>query len=246
MAFLFSFLFLFFFFFLLLFLLSLSLLLSLLFNLTYTCLKLTRIKPYFFSQNKSVIKLMQVFFFLLLDLPWHSEERTSSYFTRFISSGITFVNYNACMWWSCFRSHFYSRISTTIRSHPGRPVHRSLQLAKDVFLALPVKNDAILRMATNFSKHLLSWCSIRWQIADKVCTIWVGYLQEWSSKEGKTISWGIGWLLQKLTQLAQNRNKAVAWTNSSYCFESFSPLNNVWMDPPLMQSSNVTHYPKTG
>ena len=94
-----------------------------------------------------------------------------------------------------FRSHFYSRISTTIRSHPGRPVHRSLQLAKDVFLALPVKNDAVLRMATNFSKHLLSWCSIRWQIADKVCTIWVGYLQEWSSKEGKTISWGIGWLL---------------------------------------------------
>lgn len=38
-----------------------------------------------------------------------------------------------------FRSHFYSRISTTIRSRPGRPVHRSLQLAKDVFLALPVK-----------------------------------------------------------------------------------------------------------
>ena len=38
-----------------------------------------------------------------------------------------------------FRSHFSSSISTTTRSHPGRPVHRSLQLAKDVFLALPVK-----------------------------------------------------------------------------------------------------------
>ena len=47
---------------LLLLLLLLSFLLSLLFNFTYTCLKLTRIKPYFFSQNKSVIKLMQVFF----------------------------------------------------------------------------------------------------------------------------------------------------------------------------------------
>ena len=37
----------------------------------------------------------------------------------------------------------------------------------------------------------------------------------------------------------------VAW-NSSNCFESFSPLNNVWIDRPLMLSSDVTHYPKTG
>ena len=37
----------------------------------------------------------------------------------------------------------------------------------------------------------------------------------------------------------------LAW-NSSDCFESFSPLNNVWIDRPLMQSSDVTHYPKTG
>ena len=34
--------------------------------------------------------------------------------------------------------------------------------------------------------------------------------------------------------------------NSSDCFESFSPLNNVWIDRPLMPSSDVTHYPKTG
>ena len=37
----------------------------------------------------------------------------------------------------------------------------------------------------------------------------------------------------------------LAW-NSSDCFESFSPLNNVWIDGPLMPSSDVTHYPKTG
>ena len=37
----------------------------------------------------------------------------------------------------------------------------------------------------------------------------------------------------------------LAW-NSSDCFESFSPLNNVWIDRPLMPSSDVTHYPKTG
>ena len=39
--------------------------------------------------------------------------------------------------------------------------------------------------------------------------------------------------------------KRLAW-NSSDCFESFSPLNNVWIDRPLMSSSDVTHYPKTG
>ena len=38
---------------------------------------------------------------------------------------------------------------------------------------------------------------------------------------------------------------SLAW-NSSDCFESFSPLNNVWIDRPLMPSSDVTHYPKTG
>ena len=37
----------------------------------------------------------------------------------------------------------------------------------------------------------------------------------------------------------------LAW-NSSDCFESFSPLNNVWIDRPLMLSSDVSHYPKTG
>ena len=37
----------------------------------------------------------------------------------------------------------------------------------------------------------------------------------------------------------------LAW-NSSDCFESFSALNNVWIDGPLMLSSDVTHYPKTG
>ena len=37
----------------------------------------------------------------------------------------------------------------------------------------------------------------------------------------------------------------LAW-NSSDCFESFSPLNNVWIDRPLIPSSDVTHYPKTG
>ena len=37
----------------------------------------------------------------------------------------------------------------------------------------------------------------------------------------------------------------LAW-NSSDCFESFSPLNNVWIDRPLMPSSDVIHYPKTG
>ena len=38
---------------------------------------------------------------------------------------------------------------------------------------------------------------------------------------------------------------SVAW-NSSDCFESFSPLNNVWIDRPLMPSSDITHYPNTG
>ena len=38
---------------------------------------------------------------------------------------------------------------------------------------------------------------------------------------------------------------ALAW-NSSYYFKSFSPLNNIWIDRPLMPSSDVTHYPKTG
>ena len=38
---------------------------------------------------------------------------------------------------------------------------------------------------------------------------------------------------------------SLAW-NSSDCFESFSPLNNVWIGRPLMPSSDVTHYPKTG
>ena len=37
----------------------------------------------------------------------------------------------------------------------------------------------------------------------------------------------------------------LAW-NSSDCLESFSPLNNVWIDRPLMPSSDVIHYPKTG
>ena len=37
----------------------------------------------------------------------------------------------------------------------------------------------------------------------------------------------------------------IAW-NSSDCFESFFPPNNVWIDRPLMPSSDVTHYPKTG
>ena len=39
--------------------------------------------------------------------------------------------------------------------------------------------------------------------------------------------------------------KNLAW-NSPDCFESLSPLNNVWIDRPLMPSSDVTHYPKTG
>ena len=38
---------------------------------------------------------------------------------------------------------------------------------------------------------------------------------------------------------------AIAW-NSSYYFKSFSLLNNVWIDRPLMPSSDFTHYPKTG
>ena len=36
----------------------------------------------------------------------------------------------------------------------------------------------------------------------------------------------------------------IAW-NSSDCFGSFSPLNNIWIVRPLMLSSDVTHYPKT-
>ena len=36
----------------------------------------------------------------------------------------------------------------------------------------------------------------------------------------------------------------VVW-NLSDCFESFSPLNNVWIDGPLMPSSDVTSYPTT-
>ena len=47
-----------------------------------------------------------------------------------------------------------------------------------------------------------------------------------------------------LADMFKSRSQ-VAW-NSSDCFESFSPLNNVWIDRPLMPSSDVTHYPKTG
>ena len=49
---------------------------------------------------------------------------------------------------------------------------------------------------------------------------------------------------QKFSQFLENTG-GLAW-NSSDCFESFSPLNNVWIDRPLMPSSDVTHYPKTG
>ena len=57
-------------------------------------------------------------------------------------------------------------------------------------------------------------------------------------------------LQHNLSSLALNirLNQSVfqlAW-NSSDCFESFSPLNNVWIDRPLMPSSDITHYPKTG
>ena len=45
--------------------------------------------------------------------------------------------------------------------------------------------------------------------------------------------------------ISGDRRFWLAW-NSSDCFESFSPLNNVWIDGPLMPSSDVTHYPKTG
>ena len=130
-----SFLFLFLLFLLLLLLLSLSLLLPLLFNLTYTCLKLTRIsKTVFFQSKQHCYKINAGFFHTArvkrelahispVLYPQGSHSRTTTH---------------ACDGLG-FQSHFYSRISTTIRSHPDRPVHRSLQLAKDVFLALPVK-----------------------------------------------------------------------------------------------------------
>ena len=57
-----------------------------------------------------------------------------------------------------------------------------------------------------------------------------------------------GEIKQKYEKQQEKRRFAqreVAW-NSSDCFESFSPLNNVWIDRPLMPSSDVTHYPKTG
>ena len=41
------------------------------------------------------------------------------------------------------------------------------------------------------------------------------------------------------------KGKRLAW-NSSDCSELFSPLNHVWINRPLMPSSDVTHYPKTG
>ena len=42
-----------------------------------------------------------------------------------------------------------------------------------------------------------------------------------------------------------NSTLRLAW-NSSDCFESFSPRNNVWIDRPLMPSSDATHYRKPG
>ena len=49
----------------------------------------------------------------------------------------------------------------------------------------------------------------------------------------------------KTSKCQRQNSSQVAW-NSSDSFESFSPLNNVWIDRPLMPSSDVTHYPKTG
>ena len=37
----------------------------------------------------------------------------------------------------------------------------------------------------------------------------------------------------------------IAWISSD-CFESFSPLSNVWIDQPLMLSSDVTTTQKPG
>ena len=42
-----------------------------------------------------------------------------------------------------------------------------------------------------------------------------------------------------------NMQRKVARNSSDY-FESFSPLNNVWIDRPLMPSSDVTHNPTDG
>ena len=57
-------------------------------------------------------------------------------------------------------------------------------------------------------------------------------------------------LNKRRTRITKNLTNAaafnlIAW-NSSDCFESFSSLNNVWIDRLLMPSSDVTHYPKTG
>ena len=82
-----------------------------------------------------------------------------------------------------------------------------------------------------------------------------------SPRSGRTLSvdrplfWALPWLnvtwmMRKHTSCCEplflNKWEVYLAWNSSDCFESFSPLNNVWIDQPLMPSSDVTHYPKTG
>ena len=62
----------------------------------------------------------------------------------------------------------------------------------------------------------------------------------------RTDSWAVDWsvyghVITKFSWMVVH----LAWISSD-CFESFSPFNNVWIDRPLMPSSDVTHYPKTG
>ena len=44
----------------------------------------------------------------------------------------------------------------------------------------------------------------------------------------------------------KSQRRRLYYNVMSDCFESFSPLKKIWINQPLMSSSDVTHYPKTG
>ena len=96
-----------------------------------------------------------------------------------------------------------------------------------------VRDSGVL--STKAKKKMWSWCT---DIVDFTLNV---LLQKISTLPHHPLA---TWKVYQFTHLNLSL-KVLAW-NSSDCFESFSPLNNVWIDQPLMPSSDVTHYPKTG
>ena len=126
--------------------------------------------------------------------------------------------------WSCARGHFW----TSFNSRPDRQV----QNYKIRTANFNTNNELKLLTCVNKVNSFIFFCLREKEIIWTECTHCTVL-----TVEASTFFW-YSWLV-RVRPSAQ-----VAW-NSSDCFESFSPLNNVWIDRPLMPSSDVTHYPKT-